>query len=584
MKKLSNIILGAVLTLIAIPSIAFGATLIVPQGGTGITTCADGSIMVGSGSSPVTCLTAGANGTLLRSNGSGDPVWVSTSTLFASLGTVSSVDMTVPTGFAVSGNPITTSGTLGVTFASGYEGFMTSASTTLFGFYNTPSTRITDGTGLTWSSNTLNVDASQSISTLSNLTSNGFVKTSGGTGALSIDTSTYLTTVDISANTNLTGGVGLTLTNDDMFCDTGSSSVFGCLATADWTIFNNKVSSTSIDTSAELASLVTDETGTAGSLVFSISPTFTGLAGFTAINVTSSSTLGYASSTALTVSGNTILANATSTNHSITNATGTNLYGFGLSTCNGANQAVNWSAGKYGCASITGVGDGVSNWLYNGSRLAPSTTVGIGVFASSTIGGGTAVTGLTINGGATTTGNHVITGSATSTTSFFSALGTFTNSVINTLLTAVNATITGVLTIPNGTGNTCDDPGEICWDTSDEQLVIDDRVFPSKVTLFAWSHGSTSPKFATSSTWYLPTVEDGYVVTDINCKVTGGTSKPITLFGETLTCDTNGEVDDGTITIATIGAGSTTVPYTMGAGAGNVNDIIVTVSGRITRE
>ena len=35
-------------------------------------------------------------------------------------GTVTSVDMTVPTGLAVSGNPITTAGTLAVTYASGY--------------------------------------------------------------------------------------------------------------------------------------------------------------------------------------------------------------------------------------------------------------------------------------------------------------------------------------------------------------------------------------------------------------------------------------------------------------------------------
>lgn len=36
-------------------------------------------------------------------------------------GTVTSVDMTVPTGLAVSGNPVTTSGTLAVTYASGYS-------------------------------------------------------------------------------------------------------------------------------------------------------------------------------------------------------------------------------------------------------------------------------------------------------------------------------------------------------------------------------------------------------------------------------------------------------------------------------
>lgn len=38
-----------------------------------------------------------------------------------SVGTVTSVDMSVPTGFAISGNPVTGSGTLAVTFASGYS-------------------------------------------------------------------------------------------------------------------------------------------------------------------------------------------------------------------------------------------------------------------------------------------------------------------------------------------------------------------------------------------------------------------------------------------------------------------------------
>ncbi len=37
------------------------------------------------------------------------------------LGTVTSVDMSVPTGFAISGNPVTTSGTLALAFASGYS-------------------------------------------------------------------------------------------------------------------------------------------------------------------------------------------------------------------------------------------------------------------------------------------------------------------------------------------------------------------------------------------------------------------------------------------------------------------------------
>lgn len=53
-------------------------------------------------------------------------------------------------------------------------------------------------------------------------------------------TSTTISGLDVSADLNLTGGAGLTLTGDDMACDTGSGTVFGCITAADWTTFNNK--------------------------------------------------------------------------------------------------------------------------------------------------------------------------------------------------------------------------------------------------------------------------------------------------------------------------------------------------------
>lgn len=100
-----------------------------------------------------------------------------------------------------------------------------------FSKFNSATT--TAGTGLTYSGNAFNVNTSQNISTLSNLTSDGFVKTSGGTGALSIDTTTY--------ESGLTAGDGLTRTVNDFDCDAASGSVFGCLSAADWTTFNNKL-------------------------------------------------------------------------------------------------------------------------------------------------------------------------------------------------------------------------------------------------------------------------------------------------------------------------------------------------------
>lgn len=67
---------------------------------------------------------------------------------------------------------------------------------------------LTFSTGLTRTGNTVTVNTSQSLSVLSNLTTNGFVKTSGGTGTLSIDTATYQVSdadLDDLADGSLTG-------------------------------------------------------------------------------------------------------------------------------------------------------------------------------------------------------------------------------------------------------------------------------------------------------------------------------------------------------------------------------------------
>ncbi len=98
------------------------------------------------------------------------------------------------------------------------------------------------------------------------------------------------------------GNISIDYTNGQA----ASASNKGFLTSADWSVFNNKISSTSIDTSAELAALLTDETGTAGNTVFSTLPTLQGF-------------LSNASSTisALTVTNGTT-TNATSTNINVT--------------------------------------------------------------------------------------------------------------------------------------------------------------------------------------------------------------------------------------------------------------------------
>lgn len=75
-------------------------------------------------------------------------------------GGVSSVDMTVPLGLAVSGNPITTSGTLALTYASGYQGLTSYASSTWDNKWD-----LASSTGLIHANTLLGFNGSQIIST-----------------------------------------------------------------------------------------------------------------------------------------------------------------------------------------------------------------------------------------------------------------------------------------------------------------------------------------------------------------------------------------------------------------------------------
>src|SRR3990167_6850134 len=75
-------------------------------------------------------------------------------------------------------------------------------------------------------------------------TNTGDVTLSGTPDYLTISGQTITRNkLDISDDTNATWGLGLTLTANDFACDTANSTTFGCLASADWTTFNNKLSS-----------------------------------------------------------------------------------------------------------------------------------------------------------------------------------------------------------------------------------------------------------------------------------------------------------------------------------------------------
>ena len=307
---------------------------------------------------------AGTNGMVLQSTGTGF-AWVATSTLGLSGsggGTVTSVDLSVPTGFAVSGNPITTIGTLALTYAAGYEGLLTASSTNWNTFYNTPSTRITAGTGISWSGNTLNLDndfgasIDESELNITGSPTNGYVLQAsstaaggfvwvatstlglGGGGAttlndlfdvdtanviagnlLSYNGSSWATTSTSSLNINtddLTEGSNL-FYNDTRVASyiSGSSTIWNNTTESSFENFLTDVtnvftSNTDDITSAELITAVSNETGS-GNLVFSNTPTFTGTTNFASLIASGSSTIASlnfttATGTTLVLGGDTI--------------------------------------------------------------------------------------------------------------------------------------------------------------------------------------------------------------------------------------------------------------------------------------
>jgi hypothetical protein len=158
-----------------------------------------------------------------------------------SVGTVTSVDFSVPTGFAIANNPITTSGTLALTFAAGYSlptnvkqsnwddaYTWVAAFPTLTG--NTGKFLSNDGSVLNWQT----VDLSSRVPTSRQLTINGvtYDLSADRTWTIVAGVSSVAGTAPISA-VNASGAVTISISQS-------SASADGYLSSADWTTFNAK--------------------------------------------------------------------------------------------------------------------------------------------------------------------------------------------------------------------------------------------------------------------------------------------------------------------------------------------------------
>jgi len=251
-----------------------------------------------------------------------------------SVGTVTSVSMTVPTGLSISGSPISTSGTLGLTLTAGYVIPTTASATTWDTAYNRSLTAIAvsgtttktltltkqDGTTLTASWSDINTDAVISVFgrtgaivatsgdyTTAQVTESGnlyytdarargalsFVAGSGAynstTGVITIPTnnnqitngSAYITLTAISATSpivynNITGVISMPV---------ATTSVNGYLSSTDWNTFNNKSNTNGTVTSVSGTGTVSGLTLT-GTVTTTGSLTLGGTLSLTSLNVT----------------------------------------------------------------------------------------------------------------------------------------------------------------------------------------------------------------------------------------------------------------------------------------------------------
>jgi hypothetical protein len=128
----------------------------------------------------------------------------------------------------------------------------------------------------------------------------------GSTGKVGIGTSSPSQALTVAGSIRATGALygsnNSAGSNGYVLKSTGTG--FQWVATSTLGLGGGGLASTDIDTCAELAAIMTGETGTCGSLVLSASPTFTGTVNMASLRATASSTIGGGTgATGLTISG-----------------------------------------------------------------------------------------------------------------------------------------------------------------------------------------------------------------------------------------------------------------------------------------
>lgn len=214
--------------LLAIPTLVFGINISVPS--------------------------APSSGYVLVSTSTGAYISVATTSPFLGLGTVTSIGATVPTGLSIAGSPITRAGTLAFTLTSGYVIPLSASTTNWNNFYDTPSSRITAGTNLSWSGNTLNSSGGGSGNSAWTI-GNGLIYNATSTDFVGIGSSTPTAKLTVAANGTSTNK-SFVLTdslNVPKFTIQDNGSITATTSNANHTFISNVTGNVSFSTANVLA-------------------------------------------------------------------------------------------------------------------------------------------------------------------------------------------------------------------------------------------------------------------------------------------------------------------------------------------
>jgi hypothetical protein len=231
----------------------------------------------------------------------------------------------------------------------------------------------------------------------------------------------------------------------------------------------------------------------------------------------------------------------------------------------------------------------------NGTSVLSASTLGSSVLASSLTSVGTlstlSVDNITINGNdiSSTAGTDLTITPLTGQQIVLDGAIVIDAGVV-TGISSLTIDAAGTLVLPFSA--TCDSnaDGEICEDTSDNQLIVDGSVVQTQgIKIWGVTVASTSPAFLASGLLPVPTQLDGYTITRIQCHVTSGTSKVVAVedasanASEDITCATTNTTDDGTITNAAYTASELSY-IDFGATTGTVDYVTISVFGIWTRD